>query len=270
MPDRLLPKSGVYACCLATSPPMAYIIITKALLYFFSKYMKLNSTAILTLVLLTLMVGSGYLSSVFAYGIGREALKSVTKPDARPATKIKVRKPTSQKEGAIVMLKEQDILNTVKARIAGKGKKVRPQKVRKTTQSNNTIAPKAQLVAATEAPQPGFPISNTSNGVTLSVTSARYAGGAMVLKLDFKNKGDKTVRFLYSFMDITDDRGRALSANTQGLPEELPPDGNNTGTVSIPTALLDDVKSLSLQLTDYPDQQLQLRVANIPVVASIR
>ena len=92
----------------------------------------------------------------------------------------------------------------------------------------------------------------------------------MVLKLDFKNKGDKTVRFLYSFMDITDDRGRALRANTEGLPEELPPDGNNTGTVSIPTALLDDVKSLSLQLTDYPDQQLQLRVANIPVVASIR
>ncbi|WP_009632775.1 hypothetical protein [Synechocystis sp. PCC 7509] len=231
--------------------------------------MKLNSTAILTLVLLTLMVGSGYLSSVLAYGIGHEALKSVTKPDARPATKIKVRKPTSQKEGSVVMLKEQDILNTVKARISGKGKKVRPQKVR-TTQSNNSVAPKAQLVAATETPQAGFPISNTNQDVTLSVTSARYSGGALVLKLDFKNKGDKTVRFLYSFMDVTDDRGRALSANTEGLPEELPPDGNNTGTISIPTALLDDVKSLSLQLTDYPDQQLQLFVANIPVVASTR
>ncbi len=75
--------------------------------------MKLNTTAILTLLLLTLMVGSGYASSILAYGIGREALKSVTKPDARPATKIKVRVPTSQKEGEIVMLKEQDILNTV-------------------------------------------------------------------------------------------------------------------------------------------------------------
>ncbi len=229
--------------------------------------MKLNSTAILTLLLLTLMVGSGYLSSVLAYGIGREALKSVTKPDARPATKIKVRKPTSQKEGAVVMLKEQDILNTVKARISGKGKKVRPQKVRTTTQSNNTVAPKAQLVAATEAPQAGFPISNTNQDVTLSVTSARYSGGALVLKLNFKNKSDKTVRFLYSFMDVTDDRGRALSANTEGLQEELPPDGNNTGTISIPTALLDDVKNLSLQLTDYPEQKLQLLVANIPVAS---
>lgn len=231
--------------------------------------MKLNLTAVLTLVLLTLMVGSGYVSSMFAYGIGHEALKSVNKPDARPATKIKVRKPTSQKEGAVVMLKEQDILNTVKARISGKGKKVRPQKVRQTTQSNS-LPPKAQLVAAKETPQPGFPISNTNQDVTLSVTSARYSGGALVLKLDFKNKGDKTVRFLYSFMDVTDDRGRALSANTEGLPEELPPDGNNRGTISIPTALLDDVKNLSLQLTDYPDQQLQLQVANIPVAASTR
>ncbi len=230
--------------------------------------MKLNSTAILTLVLLTLMIGSGYVSSRLAYIIGHEALKSVTKPDARPATKIKTRKPTSQKEGAVVMLKEQDILNTVKARIAGKGKKVRPQKVRQTTQSNNIMPPKAQLVAAKETPQPGFPISNTNQDVTLSVTSARYSGGALVLKLDFKNKGDRTVRFLYSFMDVTDDRGRALSANTEGLPEELPPEGNNTGTISIPTALLDEVKSLSLQLTDYPDQKLQLQVANIPVVAS--
>jgi len=230
--------------------------------------MKLNSTAILTLVLLTLMIGLGYGSSILAYGIGHEALKSVTKPDARPATKIKVRKPTSQKEGAVVMLKEKDILNTVKARIAGKGKKVRPQKARQTSQSNNTMPPKAQLVAAKETSQPGFPISNTNQDVTLSVTSARYSGGALVLKLDFKNKGDKTIRFLYSFMDVNDDRGRALSANTEGLPEELPPEGNNTGTISIPTALLDDVKSLSLQLTDYPDQQLQLQVANIPVAAS--
>ena len=60
---------------------MAYIIITKALLYFFSKYMKLNSTAILTLVLLTLMVGSGYLSSVFAYGTRKR--KEATAGQAR-------------------------------------------------------------------------------------------------------------------------------------------------------------------------------------------
>ncbi len=231
--------------------------------------MKLNSTAILTLLLLTLMVGSGYVSSMLAYGIGHEALKSVTKPDARPATKIKTRKPTWQKEGAVVMLKEQDIINTVKARISGKGKKVRPQKVRQSTQSSNTVAPKAQLVATKETPQPGFPISTTNQDVTLSVTSARYSGGALVLKLNIKNKGDRTVRFLYSFMDVTDDRGRTLSANTEGLPEELPPDGNNTGTISIPAALLDDVKKLSLQLTDYPEQQLQLLIANIPVAASI-
>lgn len=235
--------------------------------------MKLNSTVILTLILLTVMIGSGYASAIFAYGVGHEALKSVTKPDARPATKIKTRKPTSQKEGAVVMLKEQDILATVKARISGKGKKARPEKPRsQAKQSNNDTAPKTQLVAANEPLQPGFPISsNKDGGVTLNVQSARYSGGALQLKINFKNEGDRTVKFLYSFLDVTDDRGRVLSANTEGLPAEIPPDGKTfAGTVSIPTALLDDVKKLSLELTDYPDQKLQLQVANVPVSSLVR
>lgn len=236
--------------------------------------MKLNSTVILTLILLMVMVGAGYTSAIFAYGVGHEALKSVTKPDARPATKIKAKKPTSQKESALVLVKEQDIIATVKERISGKGKKARPQKRQaQDKQSNNDIAtPKTQLVAANEPLQPGFPISsNKDKGVTLNVQSARYSGGALLLKVNFKNEGDRTVKFLYSFMDVTDDRGRALSANTEGLPAEIPPDGKTfAGTVSIPTALLDDVKNLSLELTDYPDQKLQLQVANVPVSSLVR
>lgn len=236
--------------------------------------MKLNSTVILTLILLTVMVGAGYASAIFAYGVGHEALKSVTKPDARPATKIKAKKPTSQKEGTLVFLKEQDIVATVKERISGKGKKARPQKRQATGKQSNkdAAAPNTQLVAATEPLQPGFPISsNKDEGVTLNVQSARYTGGALLLKVNFKNEGDRTVKFLYSFMDVTDDRGRVLSANTEGLPAEIPPDGKTfAGTVSIPTALLDDVKKLSLELTDYPDQKLQLQVANVPVSSLVR
>jgi hypothetical protein len=36
--------------------------------------------------------------------------------------------------------------------------------------------------------------------------------------------------------------------------------------VSIPSALLEDAKQLSLTLTDYPDQKLQLKMSGIPVV----
>lgn len=67
-------------------------------------------------------------------------------------------------------------------------------------------------------------------------------------------------------MNVTDDQGRAFSANTEGLPGQLPPNSDAfTGTVSIPTALLGDARSLSLTLTDYPNQQLQLQVTDIPI-----
>jgi len=67
-------------------------------------------------------------------------------------------------------------------------------------------------------------------------------------------------------LDVTDDKGRTLSASTEGLPAELPANGPTfSGTVSIPTPLLDDVKRISLALTDYPDQKLKLEVPNIPV-----
>jgi hypothetical protein len=98
------------------------------------------------------------------------------------------------------------------------------------------------------------------------VVSAGYSGGALLIKVNLKNEGDRTVRFLYSFLDVTDDQGRALSANTEGLPTELTANGKTfSGTMSIPTALLDDVNKLSMTLTDYPDQKLRLQVSDIPV-----
>lgn len=81
-----------------------------------------------------------------------------------------------------------------------------------------------------------------------------------------QNKGKDSVRFLYSFLDVSDDKGRTLSASTEDLPSELPANGPSvSGTVSIPTALLDNVKRISLALTDYPAQKLRLEVSNIPV-----
>ena len=66
--------------------------------------------------------------------------------------------------------------------------------------------------------------------------------------------------------DVSDDKGRTLSASTDGLPAELPANGPAfSGTVSVPTPLLDDVKRISLSLTDYPAQRLRLVVSDIPV-----
>ena len=141
-----------------------------------------------------------------------------------------------------------------------------PEKPQQLQQSSKqTPALKTTLVEK-DIFQPGFPVTSHNQGVTLQVLSARYSGGALQLKVNFKNEGSKTVRFLYSFLDVTDDQGRTLSTNTEELPGELPPNGKTfSGIVSIPTTLLNDVKKLSLTLTDYPDQQLLLQMSNIPV-----
>lgn len=90
--------------------------------------MKRNYTVVLTVILLTLMVGAGSASGILGYAVGHEALKGVSQPDARPTSKIKSRKGKSQGQKGLVMLKEEDILTTVRARIDGKGKKVKPEK----------------------------------------------------------------------------------------------------------------------------------------------
>ncbi|MBW4637476.1 MAG: hypothetical protein KME05_04440 [Gloeocapsa sp. UFS-A4-WI-NPMV-4B04] len=228
--------------------------------------MKLNYNVTLTLILLTLMLGAGYMSSRLGFAVGHEAIEGVSQPDARPTSKIKNRKAASAQQGALVLLKEEDILNTVKARIEGKGKNAKPEKPQPQNKELPQEKPAQKPQAAKENYQPGFPITSRNQKVTLDVVSAGYSGGALLIKVNLKNEGDKTVRFLYSFLDVTDDQGRALSANTEGLPTELTANGKTfSGTMSIPTALLDDVNKLSMTLTDYPDQKLRLQVSDIPV-----
>jgi hypothetical protein len=111
-----------------------------------------------------------------------------------------------------------------------------------------------------------FPITDESNGVTFSVESVNYSGGDLLIRVNMQNKGNNSVRFLYSFLDITDNKGRTLSAITEGLPAELLPNSREfSGAISIPTALLDDVNKISLSLTDYPNQKVKLNLVDIPV-----
>ncbi|MBD6615813.1 hypothetical protein FNW02_08215 [Komarekiella sp. 'clone 1'] len=230
--------------------------------------MKLNSTVLLTLILLTLMLGAGSVSAFLGFNIGSSALKGITTPDGRPATKFASSKTNSQ-QGGLALLKEQEILKIVKARIEGKTKAAKSENLEEDDEETNSSKQKPEEKppeVTEEKLQPGFPITAQSEGVTLSVQSARYSGGDLLLKVKMQNKGTDSVRFLYSFLDVTDDKGRTLSASTEGLPAELPLNGPTfSGTVSIPTALLDDVKKVSLALTDYPAQKLKLEVSDIPV-----
>jgi hypothetical protein len=102
--------------------------------------------------------------------------------------------------------------------------------------------------------------------VSMQVLSARREGGQVVLNVAMQNNSAETVRFLYSFMNVTDDNGRAINALTQGLPGELPPNGQVfQGTIRIPASSLAGSRSVSLSLADYPSRRHQLGVSGIPL-----
>jgi hypothetical protein len=231
--------------------------------------MRINSTVLLTLILLILMMGAGSVSALLGFELGSSALKGVTAPDGRPTNKFASNKTNNSQQGGLVLLKEEEILKIVKARIEGKTKAAKSEKLEEDDEETNSSKQKPEEKppeVVEEKLQPGFPVTAQSEGVTMSVQSVRYSGGDLLLKVKMQNKGKDSVRFLYSFLDVTDDKGRALSASTEGLPTELPVNGPAfSGTVSIPTALLDDVKKISLALTDYPAQKLKLEASNIPV-----
>lgn len=232
--------------------------------------MRFNTTVALTLLLLTTMFGAGFVSAMAGFTVGHEALKGVTQPDARPTNKLKANKKASPTKENLEFLREEDIIKNVITQMNKKGKnppaaknkppekkKTEPNRAENSTDNSSSQKPIVQLK---------FPIKAQAEGVTLQVISVSHQNGSLLLNVSMKNQGTNAVRFLYSFLNITDDKGRPLSAVTEGLPGELPSNGEEfAGTVSIPTALLNDAQKLSLSLTDYPDQKLQLQLPNIPL-----
>ena len=222
------------------------------------------------------MLGAGFVSAMWGFTVGHEALKGVTQPDVRPTKKLADNQnATSGKEG-VAILREEDILRNVKEYIKNKGESSK-QTDKEDEQAKNTETKKAQDKPSPESftTQASFtstnsdlklPIKTQDRGVTMEVNSATQQGGSLLLNVSLKNEGSDAVRFLYSFLNVTDDQGRALSAITEGLPGEVPANGEAFSvTVSIPSALIEDAKNLSLTLTDYPDQKLQLKMSEIPV-----
>lgn len=229
--------------------------------------MKLNSTVTLTFILLLLMLGAGLISAAWGFALGHEALKGITQPDLRPTNDLATSNGNSPRRKGQTLLREADILAKVQARMQGK--------VQSTPKSGQKSAVNVEYQSASIGkPSPAgkpvsssaFPITSHDRGITFSVRSVRQQGGSLSLEVSLKNEGTQPVRFLYSFLNVTDERGRAISASTEGLPGELPANGELfSGVISIPTALLDNAKRLSMTLTDYPNQQLQLQASGIPV-----
>lgn len=127
-----------------------------------------------------------------------------------------------------------------------------------------------QPVSPSPPPRPSPPpppLQVAASGqVAMQVLSVRREGGQVVLNVALQNNSPETVRFLYSFLNVTDDNGRPIDALIQGLPGELPPNSQVfQGTIRIPASTLAGSRSLSLSLADYPSRRHQVGVSGIPV-----
>lgn len=217
--------------------------------------MKVNSTVALTLMLLALMVGAGMVSAMWGVALGREALKGVTQPDTRPTNNLAKRGANSRRE-EFTILREDDIIAGAKSRISGKAK---DGKVSESTTATNASA-------KTDSSKAAFPMVSESESVVLEISDVRRQGDSLVMQVSLRNGGNQPVRFLYSFLSVTDDKGQELSVTANGLPSDLPSSSETySGTVKVPVTLLEGVEKVSLSLTDYPDQNLDLALTDIPV-----
>lgn len=186
----------------------------------------------------------------------------VKKPDDNPTRKL-TGKLEDAKQEKPRFLNEKKIIEKLNLE-QNKSLKKNDQKQDKKDSKQDTTADKKEETETDNGES--LPLTARKNGVTLEISKISKEGSSLTLDVSLRNEGSQPVKFLYSFLEVRDDRDRALSAITDGLPSEIPSNGENfPGTIRIPAALLDDVSSLSLVLTDYPDQKLELKLDKIPV-----
>lgn len=223
----------------------------------YASTMKRKSTSGLTIALLSFMIMIGIITGAWGFTFGRQALKGITQPAVSPVLGGSNQGKRSQ---GTTFLEEEDILEQVKADISG-SKKV-PSAEAKAGKPKSNSAPKNSQ----PKPASGFPIKSQDKDVTFEVRSARKQGDQLILDVTLTNSGSKSVQFLYTFLDITDEQGRILSGTTTGLPAELQPNSEAfSGTITIPNISLENAQKLSLKLQDYPDQDIKLEISDIPV-----
>ncbi|WP_017325840.1 hypothetical protein [Synechococcus sp. PCC 7336] len=221
----------------------------------------------------------GGVSYFLGLGFGETALQGVTplQDTGNPETatrRIGIRRTVPLADESQLIAANADILKPPANRLLAEGAPIPTPEPTVTPRPTpppqagatptSTPTPRATLVPAPTLAPVATPVP--TGGVVMRVLSAQKQGGSVVLNVTLQNNSGRIVRFLYSFMDVTDDRGRPISASTQGLPGEVPPNGQSySGTVRIPAIFLNGSRTVSLSLPDYPSQAMRLRVSNVPL-----
>ncbi|XFA72076.1 hypothetical protein RYO59_000297 [Thermosynechococcaceae cyanobacterium Okahandja] len=209
-----------------------------------------------SLVLIALTGIITTVTAVIGYYLGRDSLRGVSQPVVNP-----ILGNTLSQEGQErpTILDEAEIIARTQALIAEMSD----------TSTERELVPAPANPAAPEpqaAEQSNLPIVAEDKGVRLEIRSLQSIGSDLVLNVTLKNDSSQGIQFIYTFLEVKDDQGNLLSALTEGLPTDLPAGSDlATGVITIPKSLLADAKTISLRLASYPNQDVQLQAANIPV-----
>ncbi|MGF1495387.1 MAG: hypothetical protein ACFB8W_00990 [Elainellaceae cyanobacterium] len=248
--------------------------------------MRLDPTIALILMFLSLIAGAAAVSASWGYALGRSALQGITQPDVRPSSLKPAQPGTSRQD--LTILSETEIIEDVKTRMgqgssqssgpepaAASQQAIAPEAITPAVASQTDVLqaggdrPEGTFVSSSSAfidYRAGFPRIAENRGVILEVRSAEQQGDQWVANISIQNVGAQSIQFLPNSLNVVDDQGRLLVGSLSGLPEELPPTGEEyRGAISIPATLLYDSETLSLSLVDASRQGIELSVTDIPV-----
>jgi hypothetical protein len=235
--------------------------------------MKFQTTLALTLLLLVAMVGGGTVSGLYGYTLGHAALQGVKQPEGNPSRQLIHGNQSSTGESpvsGIQLMSEREVIvqtyDQIHAKEAGIKKQATPAK-KTDVQDSFVELPDESKEKADPNEKSLFPLSTVADDLKMEITSAQLLGSYWVLDVSLQNNGAESVRFLYNFLEVQDAQGKVVSAQTEGLPGEVPANNQSyAGQIRIPAVILADEKKISVSLSDYPDQKITLKIADIPMV----
>lgn len=235
--------------------------------------MKFQTTLALTLLLLLAMVGGGTVSALYGYTLGHAALQGVKQPEGNPSRQLLHSSRSNQggtPDSGLKLLSEREVIVQTYDQIHGKEADLKKQSnPAQKADPKDSFVELPDATKGTEAPaaKASFPLSTVVDDVKMEVTGAKLLGSYWVIDVSLQNNRSQSVQFLYNFLEVQDAQGKVVSSQTEGLPGEIPANNQSyVGQVRVPEVLVANQKTISISLTDYPDQAIALKIANIPMV----
>jgi hypothetical protein len=235
--------------------------------------MKINSTVTLFSVILLTSLVAGSAAGYVAYIFGAKSLAGVRTPEENPTQKL-VKSDNSQTKQGFQILPEKNILVKVydyvhtqkQANKAKKDNSSNSQSQQKSQSNTQSYNPSPSVIPVSTTSKINLPIKGEDQGIIFKVYEISQQQGSVFLSVNLQNNSQNSVKFLYSSLDVKDNKNNPITAIADGLPTELPANGQEFyGKITIPSSLLSNSQTISLVLSDYPDQKVQLKIPSIPI-----